>query len=84
MVALPFRLKDMLKMLQELTMKLIGRAQVLFEKPRAIGRDVVHRIELVAEKRRPGERNAFLREFGADHVNASKRGSKPAQHRQVS
>src|ERR1700731_851806 len=77
------RLFALLQMLEETLVKFVGWPQILLEKPRPIGRHVVHRIELIAEKARAHERNPFLGELGAGCMNVVKRRGKPTQRAQA-
>jgi len=63
--------------------KFVGWPQILFEKPRPIRGHVVHRVELITEKARAHERNAFLRELGARRVNVVKGRHKPPQDSEI-
>ena len=65
-------------------MKFVSRPQVLAEKPRAISRNVIHRIELIAHERRAHQRDAFLWQFRAGGVHAFESRRQPAQRRQIS
>src|SRR5437763_15766989 len=61
-----------LQMLQKASVKVVGGLQVLLEKPFSIARHVVHGVELITQKARAHQADAFLRQKGANGMKLTK------------
>src|SRR5205814_10686658 len=59
-------------MLEKTPVKFVGRSQILPQKPFSIARHIVHRVELIAQKTRTHQTDAFLGQFRTDRMEFPK------------
>src|ERR1043166_1091080 len=68
-----------LQMLKKTTMIFVCRSQILAKVPGPIGRDIIHRVELVTHECRGHETDTFLRKLGTNGVDMAKCGRQPIE-----